>query len=119
MYHCERDEGLLDVAERHAYVVTVDRTRDEVFVANPLRLQPSVDVATQFAAMDEEVHDFQETWPASIAQRKNCSYVALATWFLYDEGAWRLPKPSDLFGPRTMTTQHTQEKVDTLAWLQD
>ena len=34
----------------------------------------------------------------------------VATCFLYDEGAWRLPK-SDLFGSEAMMTQHTQEQA--------
>ena len=103
-YHSEREEGPLDVANMHVYVVAVHRTRDEFFVAHPLQLRPSVDVATQFAAIDEEAHQFQETWSASVAEGRSCLYptVALSRWFLYDEGAWRLPKPSNVFGrPRS------------------
>ena len=52
------------------------------------------------------MHQFSEAWPASVAQRRNCSYLAVAvvTWFLYNEGLWRLPKPWDLFGPEAMTS---------------
>ena len=83
-YQSTRDARLLDVADMHAYVVAVDWTRDAVFVADPLRLQPLVDVATQFTTMDEEVHKFQEIWPASVGQCGGSSYLAGArtTWFL-------------------------------------
>ena len=56
-----------------------------------------------------------------VAQRRTCSssVVAVAMWFFYDEGAWRVPKPSDLFGPVAMTTHHTQAHADKLAWLED
>ena len=55
-------------------------------------------------------------WGASVAQHRKCSYlsVAMAKCFLYEEGAWRLPKPAILFGPEAMTTQHTQEQADML-----
>ena len=35
--HCERDEGPLDIADKHASVVAVDLTGDNLFVAHPLR----------------------------------------------------------------------------------
>ena len=63
--------------------------------------------------MDEEVHGFPEAWPASVTECRLWSYLALclATWFLYKEGAWRLPEPSDLFCPEAMTTQHTRKEA--------
>ena len=49
----------------------------------------------------------------SVAQRKNCSYlaVALASLFLYNERAWRLAKPLVFFffWQGAMTTQHIEE----------
>ena len=67
------------------------------------------------------MHWCQESWLVSIAQHRNYSFpvVALAMWFLYDKGAWRLPKPWDLFGLEAMTTQHTQQHADTPMWLED
>ena len=32
--------------------------------------------------------------------------------------AWRLPKQSDLLGPKGMMTEHPQEQAEMLAWLQ-
>ena len=48
----------------------------------------------------------------------NSIEVAVAGSFLCDEGAWRVPKPLDLFGLEAIATHHMQEEADTLAWLE-
>ena len=67
------------------------------------------------------MHYFQEAWPASCERLRNRWYlaVALATWFLYNVGPWRVPRPADVVCPEVMTTQHTQQRLDMLAWLED
>ena len=119
-YHSLRDEGALDPScpSRHSYVVAVDREDAEAWIVDPLHLQPAQDPGVSFQRAGFTVHAVQAPWPEKVAQKQNCSYLAVktASAFMYrptDE--WRIPKPGDLFDKdKSMTEQHREEQRSTL-----
>ena len=68
------------------------------------------------------MHAVHAPWPKKLAQKQNCSYLAVktASAFMYrptDE--WRIPEPGDLFNKdKWMTEQHREEQSSLLEWLQ-
>ena len=122
-YHSPRDEGALDPSRpnRHSYVVAVDREDEEAWIVDPLHLQPAHDVGVRFQQAGFTVHAVQEPLPEKVAQKRNCSYLALktASAFMYmptDE--WKIPEPGDLFDKgKSMREQHQEEQRSTLEWL--
>ena len=89
---------------------------------DPLHLQPAQYLAVSFQRAGFTVHARQELLPERVAQKQNCSYLAVkaASAFVYkatDE--WRIPEPGDLFDKnKSMTEQHREEQRSTLEWLQ-
>ena len=123
-YHSPWDEGALDPSRpsRHSYVVAVDREDEEAWIVDPLHLRPAQVLGVSFQRAGFTVHAVQAPWPEKVAQKQNCSYVAVktASAFMYgptDE--WRIPEPGDLFDKdKWMTEQHREEQRSTLEWLQ-
>ena len=109
-----RDEGPLTPTQLscHSFVVAIDRDKTEVWIVDPLCLQPVKDLATKFESRDYTVHNATAPWPTQIAQTMNCSYLAVRV-------ASRFPGRTDPFEKtKSMTEQHTEEQRATLQWMQ-
>ena len=114
-YHGPRDEGAPHPSRpsRHSFVVDVDREGEETWIVDPLHPQPAQDLAVSFRRAGFTVHAMQEPWPERVAQKHNCSCLAVkaASAFMYkptDE--WKVPEPGELFDKaKSMTEQQRVE----------
>ena len=77
-------------------MVAVHRGKTEVWIVDPLCLQPAKELATNFESRDYKFHNFMAPLTTKIAHTMNCSYLAVggANGFLYDrsEAAWKHPR---------------------------
>ena len=88
---------------------------------DPLLMQPAQDLAVSFQRAGFILHSVQQPWPQKVAQKQNCSYLAVkaASSFVYKPtNDLKIPEPGDLFDKnKSMTKQHREEQRSTLEWL--
>ena len=122
--HHPRDEGLLCPTQpsRHSFMVVVDGDGEEVWIVDPLCLQPTNALATALGYRDNIIHAITATWAITIVQQANCVHLAVraASSFVYRcPQDWKNPKRGDLFDRnKPMPKHHGEEQNATVEWLQ-